>query len=139
MDVLKDYDGKIVSKRMESAVKKVLPEYIIYLENDYLIILHIWGKEIGSHEKRLNIYLRKGKDSLNPSAYSHAITLENSGHFPYIPERNEKLKASFANDGKKLKIMVEEWNQTLKIMQNINAESEEFGYPLSSIFDNKAR
>jgi hypothetical protein len=139
MDVLKDYDGKIVSKKMESAVKKILPDYTIYLENDDLIIFHIWGKEIGNHEKRINIYLRKGKEALNPSAYSHSITLENSGYFPYIPERNEKLKAFLANDGKMLKIMVKEWNRALIIMQNLNEQSENWGWPLSSIFDNQSR
>jgi hypothetical protein len=124
---------------METAVKKVFPDLTLYLENDFLIILHIWGGRIGGHDKKLNIYLRKGKDVLNPSAYSHADTLSNSGYFPFIPERNEKLKASLLNDGKMLKIMVEEWNRALKIMQNLNAEAENWGWPLSSVFDNQSR
>lgn len=139
MEVFKAFDGKPVSKRMETAVKKIFPDLTVYLENDYLIILHIWGGRIGSHDKRINIYLRKGKDALNPSAYSHAETLANSGHFPYIPEKNKKLKASLANDGKMLKIMVEEWNRALKVLQNLNAEAENWGWPLSSIFDNQSR
>ena len=138
MEVFKAFDGKQVSKRMETAVKKVFPDYHIYLENDYLIILHIWGKEV-AYDNRVNIYLRKGKDALNPSAYSHAETLANSGHFSYIPEKNEKLRASLANDGKMLKIMVEEWNRALKVLQNLNEESENWGWPLSSVFDNQSR
>jgi hypothetical protein len=137
MEVFKTFDGKPVSKRMETAVKKIFPDYHIYLENGYLIILHIWGKEI-THDNRINIYLRKGKDALNPSAYNHALTLENSGYFPYIPERNEKLKASLCNDFKVIKLLVNDFNEAVATLQGINAEAERYGYPLSSILDLKS-
>ena len=139
MDALKPFDGKVITKRFETAVKKIFPDNVIYLENEWLVIIHIWGGEIGNHDKRINIYLKKGKDALNPSAYSHAETLANSGHFSYIPEKNEKLKASLANDGKMLKVMIDEWNQALSILKNINAESENWGWPLSNVFDNQAK
>jgi hypothetical protein len=137
MDVFKAFDGKPVSKRMETAVKKVFPDYHIYLENEYLIILHIWGKEV-AYDNRINIYLRKGKDALNPSAYSHAETLANSGHFSYIPEKNEKLKASLLNDARVIKELVGDWNNCVKRLQAINEEGEKYGYPLSSFLDMKS-
>jgi hypothetical protein len=138
MEILKPFDGKAVSKRMETAVKKVFPDLTIYLENDFLIILHIWGGRIGSHDKRINIYLRKGKDALNPSAYSHADTLANSGYFPYIPERNKNLRASLENDARAIKELVGDWNNCIKRLQAINEEAEKYGYPLSSILDMKS-
>ena len=137
MEVFKAFDGKPVSKRMETAVKKVFPDYHIYLENGYLIILHIWGKEV-AYDSRINIYLRKGKDALNPSAYSHAETLANSGHFSYIPEKNEKLKASLANDARVIKELTNDFNNCVKRLQAINEEAERYGYPLSSILDMKS-
>jgi hypothetical protein len=138
MEILKPFDGKIISKRMETAVKKVFPDLTLYLENDYLIILHIWGGRIGSHNKEINIYLRKDKDALNPSAYSHADTLANSGYFPYIPERNKSLRASLMNDARVIKELVGDWNNCVKRLQAINEEAERYGYPLSSILDMKS-
>jgi hypothetical protein len=138
MEILKPFDGKAVSKRMETAVKKIFPDLTVYLENDYLIILHIWGGRIGSHDKRINIYLRKGKDAMNPSAYSHADTLANSGYFPFIPERNEKLRASLLNDARVIKELVGDFNNCVKRLQAVNEEAERYGYPLSSILDLKS-
>ena len=138
MEVLKPFDGKAVSKRMETAVKKIFPDLTVYLENDYLIILHIWGGRIGSHDKRINIYLRKGKDAMNPSAYSHADTLTNSGYFNFIQERNQSLHASLMNDARVIKELVGDFNNCVKRLQAINEEAERYGYPLSSILDLKS-
>jgi hypothetical protein len=138
MEVLKPFDDKAVSKRMETAVKKIFPDLTVYLENDYLIILHIWGGRIGSHDKRINIYLRKGKDAMNPSAYSHADTLTNSGYFNFIQERNQGLRASLMNDARVIKELVGDFNNCVKRLQAINEEAERYGYPLSSILDMKS-
>ena len=138
MEILKPFDGKAVSKRMETAVKKIFPDLTVYLENDYLIILHIWGGRIGSHDKRINIYLRKGKDAMNPSAYSHADTLTNSGYFNFIQERNQSLHASLMNDARVIKELVGDFNNCVKRLQAINEEAERYGYPLSSILDLKS-
>jgi len=137
MEVLKPFDGKAVTKRFETAVKKIFPDLTLYLENDYLIILHIWGGEIG-WKKRITIYLRKGKDALNPSAYSHAETLANSGYFPYIPERNQGLRASLMNDARVIKELVGDFNNCVKRLQAVQEEAERYGYPLSSILDMKS-
>ena len=137
MEVLKPFDGKAVTKRFETAVKKIFPDLTLYLENDYLIILHIWGGEIG-WKNRITIYLRKGKDALNPSVYSHAETLANSGYFPYIPEKNQSLRASLMNDARVIKELVGDFNNCVKRLQAINEEAERYGYPLSSILDMKS-
>jgi hypothetical protein len=52
MEVLKPFDGKIISKRIETAVKKIFPSFTLYLENEFLVIIHIWGGKIG-YNKRL--------------------------------------------------------------------------------------
>jgi len=137
MSILKEnFEGKNVTKRIETKLKKELPEYTLYLENGSLIIIHIWGNGI-DYNNRINIYLRIKENEMLYNKYNHALTVENSGYFPLIPERNEKLKAILKNDGKLLKKLVNNWNKALKELQNINREAENFEYPISSIFDVK--
>ena len=132
MEVLKPFDGKIISKRIETACKKIFPSFTLYLENESLVIIHIWGGEIG-YNKRINIYFRHDE-----KVYNHAKTLDNSGYFPYIPEKNEKLRASLANDARVIKELVGDFNNCVKRLQAVNQEAENYGYPLSSILDMKS-
>ena len=132
MKVLKDFDGKVISKRIETAVKKILPDYTLYLENDSLVTIQIWGADVG-YNKRIAIYLRH-----NEKVYNHKKTLENSGYFPFIPEKNERLRASLMNDARVIKELVGDFNNCVKRLQAVNEEAERYGYPLSSILDMKS-
>jgi hypothetical protein len=132
MEALKVFDGKIISKRMETAVKKVFPRYTLYLENESLVIIHIWGDDVG-YNKRIAIYLRHDE-----KVYNHAKTLENSGYFNFIQIKNQGLRASLMNDARVIKELVGDFNNCVKRLQAINEEAERYGYPLSSILDMKS-
>ena len=132
MEVLKPFDGKAVSKRMETAVKKALPDYTLYLDNDFLVTIQIWGSDVG-YNKRIAIYLRHDE-----KVYNHAKTLENSGYFNFIQEKNQGLRASLMNDARVIKELVGDFNNCVKRLQAVNEEAERYGYPLSSILDMKS-
>ena len=131
-EVLKPFDGKIISKRIETACKKIFPSFTLYLENESLVIIHIWGGEIG-YNKRINIYLRHDE-----KVYNHTKTLENSGYFNFIQIKNQSLRASLANDARVIKELVGDFNNCVKRLQAVNQEAENYGYPLSSILDMKS-
>jgi hypothetical protein len=43
LDVLKDYEGKKITKHIETKLRKKLPNYTIYLDKKPLYKLIIWG------------------------------------------------------------------------------------------------
>jgi len=134
MNIIKEFNGKDITKRIETRLKKELPQFTFSLENGSLIIIHVWGNGI-DYSQRINIYLRQSKNEMLYNKYDHELTLQNSGYFPLIPKRNAKLKASLVNDGKFLKSLIESWNNAISILQRINKEAENWEYPISSIFD----
>lgn len=56
-EVLKTFDGKAINKRIETAVKKRLPDYSVFYESKYSFYsITIWGNEI-PYDKRLQLLL----------------------------------------------------------------------------------
>lgn len=53
INIFKAFDGKKVTKRMETIAKKVLPEYTTYYAADYTIYLYVWGNGIDYNNKMM--------------------------------------------------------------------------------------
>jgi hypothetical protein len=54
--VLAPFAGKAISKRMETAMKKALPDYVVSMNSGLSTVISIWGNGI-DYENRISCYL----------------------------------------------------------------------------------
>lgn len=50
------FEGKQITKRFETALKHLLPDYIVHLDKDFCPKIRIWGKDI-SYNESIDFYL----------------------------------------------------------------------------------
>ena len=119
------FEGKVFSKRIETMLKKELPDYTIYYEHSYgMFMLKIWGSWI-KYDSRKQFYL--GYDH-NPF-FDAAHILETNQWAELEQGRAERLhKITF----EMLQEQVNKWNAGLAEMQAVYSWSEQFEIQYSS-------
>jgi len=134
-EAVKPFQGKVVNKRMCTAIEKILPEYTV---SWYYIAgmqnVRIWGNGI-AFEKRLSIFIAYDGEG----SQSFKFTAEGNNHsfiksnacYSYNSERSQKLEQLKS----KVSVWVDRWNAAINEIQSIQTAMGNDCYPLSSIFD----
>jgi len=113
------FEGKTISKRIETEIKKLLPDNTIYYDNNYgMYHIVIWGNGI-KYDNRLSFLLGYAN---NPIVDGKKILDHNLCH-ELEEGRANKLKTIT------LDMIVEKvntWNQGLEMMQSVNKWADGF-------------
>lgn len=122
VEVFKPFEGKKITKRMETAVKTIFPDRVVYLDKSFgMFHLQIWGGDI-KMEKRLSFLI--GHDS-DPIYHEGDAGKDYSG-FRYYSicygaaaiERNEKRRI-FLKDTKQIKKLAKVFNDYKKALKEL--------------------
>jgi len=93
---LENFDGKKITRRMETAVKNALSDYTVYYEKEYgMYRLFIWGKDI-DYNRRLSVLL--GYDET--FCYYKFKNEHNTCYTEGAPKRLAEAKSFIANPEK---------------------------------------
>jgi hypothetical protein len=112
-------EGQTISKRIETAIKKVLPDYTIYYSYQFgMFHLVLWGNGI-EYEKRKTFYL--GYDN-NP-VFSAEQLLKSNMSYELELSRAEKLATLPYSE---IVAQADQWNNALAMMQAINQWAEPY-------------
>jgi len=116
---LQKHEGKKITKRIETALKKDFPEYTIYLENLYgMYHIVLWGNGI---EYQKNIRYLIGYESSN--IINMKEILKHNMCYELEKSRSEKLEKMEIED---LEVQVKKWNSGLKDLQEVQKWGGEF-------------
>jgi hypothetical protein len=124
--VLKKFEGKNVTKRIQTALKEAMPGYNIYLKSiASMTNIEVWGGDI-EYQNGPHILLCYNDHPI----YSEDtfVNKHNSG-FADVPSTIEKLKQGLVN----APALVDRFNQILKDAQELEAEAKK--YELEYDFD----
>ena len=127
----KKFEGKQFSKRIETEIKKLLPDYTVYYESGYMYHLVIWGNGI-DYNNRKSFML--GYDS-NP-VFSSSEFLRLNMWAELELGRAEKLesidKTILANE-------IYRWNEGLELLQGVYKWAEKNDLNYTAGFDISTR
>jgi hypothetical protein len=113
------WEGKAISKRIETALKKILPDYIVVFENRYgMFQLYIWGNGINyDHRKQFLL-------GYETSPFFSAKQLLDSNMCHELEAgRAEKMATLTYTD---IVDAADKWNNGLALMQEINTWAEPY-------------
>lgn len=94
LDVLEDYEGKKITKHIETKLRKKLPNYTIYLDKKPLYKLIIWGGGL-EYKDQFNAHLCGYLD--DPIININEVKKENKRHLLNVG-RIRRLKESLVPD-----------------------------------------
>lgn len=117
--ILTKFEGQKISKRIETALKKELPNYSIFYKSNYgMFQIEIWNNEIDYNNRKSYLIGYSTNSVLNMievKKFNQCWELEKI--------RYEKLESI---SKKELENQVNIWNDGLKKLQSVNEWSSEF-------------
>jgi hypothetical protein len=119
LPILKTSDGKQITKRIETAVRKALPEYQVSLSNSFTISINVWGNGI-DYEKRVSVYLSQTGYSNGILDYAKTVEGVNLDGFKVKIDQLTKGKANIPQ-------YVLRYNTMLQLNKDLVTEAAEDG------------
>ena len=111
--VLKEYDGKQITKRIKTKMEEALTDYSIYYNVGFTYYeLVIWGKEI-AYNDRFTIYLQKVTDGKTFDYDKMLKTYTFNPNVEHYKEQYKKLNNVFF----KLDHYINEYNELLEVVK----------------------
>ena len=127
LGVIRLNEGKKITKRIATAISKLLPEYTVYYSNDFFYSILIWGNGIPYDHKKDFLFSGYSKDL--PCRESEFVHLNQWAALE--PGRVVKMKEGL----KQLDIFVDEWNKGLGCLQAVHDMAMEYGSTIGYTFD----
>lgn len=126
--VLKSFDGKTISKRIETAIKKALPEYTVYYGKSYSWYeVRIWGNGIKyDNSITLNLGYLRDTDTLNFDWFVK------NNKFLYLEKERMDILVAVSDDS--LHELNTKYEEYLSIKEQFKNFISEFPYPVSQYF-----
>ena len=117
---LKNFEGKKITKRIETALKAALPEYSVHYSTDHgMHKISIWGNGL-DYGRRLTYYL----GHLNNSDILDMLLVQKQNTcWELEKSRTETLRRMSKTE---LYAMVEKWNFGIKALQEVNNWAREY-------------
>jgi len=132
--VLTRFEGQKITKRIETALQKELPEYTIYYGTEFgLYNIYIWGNGIPYNNRKGYLI-----GWVSTSQFLSMDQVKNSNMcWELEKSRSEKLQTLTRDQ---LFFQVEKWNTGLQAMQEVNKWSESYELNYNNIgFDVNSR
>jgi hypothetical protein len=128
--VLKSFDGKTISKRIETAIKKVLPEFTVYYGKSYSWYeLKIWGNGV---DYQNNLSLNLGYTSTS-DVFNFEWYVTNNQRSYLEKSRYEHLEV-YRTDVEKLVNLSIRYEELLETISEFKKETSNLPYPVSQFF-----
>lgn len=92
LDILRKFEGKLITAHMRRAILTAHPEWCIHQEQGFLKYISVWAGDTGrKYDDRFTLYLRSG-------TYSEAATRDaNICHLAAALARNERRKETLSS------------------------------------------
>ena len=136
--VLTRFEGQKITKRIETALKKELPEYTIYYVLEYgMYHVRIWGNGIQYDQRKGYLIGYSTNSRVYDAVVNMDVVRSNNQCWELEKSRSEKLQTLTRDQ---LFFQVEKWNTGLQAMQEVNKWSEFYEMNYNNIgFDVNSR